>query len=52
VSLSAGTFATAANLPSRWIAMSIAMINLLWLAGLYKICDYIYHRMITQTSVR
>ena len=34
--------ATAANLPSRWIVMSITMVNLFWVAGVYKICKYVY----------
>ena len=42
VTLVHGKFATAANIPQRWIAMSIAMLNLLWLTGLYKICERIY----------
>jgi hypothetical protein len=38
----ANAIATTANLPARWIVMSITMVNLFWVAGLYRICKYVY----------
>lgn len=32
------------NVP-RWTAMSIAMVNLFWPAGIYKICEFIYKKL-------
>jgi hypothetical protein len=32
------------NVP-RWDALSITLVNLLWLVGPYKICEYAYHRL-------
>lgn len=33
------------HLTSRWIAMSLVMVNLFWLTGAYNICKYIYFRL-------
>jgi hypothetical protein len=39
------TWSQWANIPSRWIAMSITMVNLFWLTGAYKICARVYYTM-------
>jgi hypothetical protein len=37
-----GATVSISTVAERWAVMSIAMVNLFWVAGLYRICKYVY----------